>query len=163
MSYSIYLALAAATAGHNNNPEKPVATAPDLADALQPAWHGIRDLVERFRGNPVSPLTSTQFENDLQGAVRELARLTAQWTYNHLEPADVAALPLAVRFHSSTFRRLRHKTPQQVSTLFGPITLRRLGYRAAPMAEPCATCHCRRSNGNSCFGSTSPMACSKRS
>ena len=137
MSYSIYLALAAATAGHNNNPQKPVATAPDLADALQPAWHGIRDLVERFRGNPVSPLTSTQFENDLQGAVRELARLTAQWTYNHLEPADVAALPLAVRFHSSTFRRLRHKTPQQVSTLFGPITLRRLGYRAAPMAgEP---------------------------
>jgi len=131
MSYSIYLALAAATAGLNNIPDEPAATAPDLADALQSGLHGIHDLVERFRGNPVTALTAAQFENDLQLAARELARLTAQWAYNHLEPADLSALPAEVRFHSSTFRRLGHKTPQQVSTLFGPITLRRLGYRAA--------------------------------
>jgi len=132
MPYSIYLALAAATAGLNNTADEPVETAPDLADALQPALQRLRDQVERFRQSPVTPLATARFENDLQLAARELARLSAQWTYNHLEPADVAALPGEVRFEGSTFRRLGKKTPQQVSTLFGPITLRRLGYRAAP-------------------------------
>jgi hypothetical protein len=131
MSYSIYLALVAATAGLRNTPEMPAQATPDLADDLQPALQSIRDLVERFQQSPITPLATAHFENDLQLASRELARLAAQWAYNHLEPADVSALPLEVRFQSSTFRRLGKKTPQQVSTLFGPVRLRRLGYRAA--------------------------------
>jgi hypothetical protein len=39
-------------------------------------------------------------------------------------------LPAQVHAEGSCFRRLTHKTPQQVSTLFGTITLPRMGYRA---------------------------------
>jgi hypothetical protein len=133
MSYSIYLALAAATAGSCNRPDEPVQTAPDLDDHLQPALQRIGDLVERFRSSPITPLRTAQFEKDLLLATRELGRRAAGWTYNHLEPADVAVLPVEVRFEGSTFRRLGKKTPQEVSTLLGPVTLRRLGYRAGPM------------------------------
>ena len=37
-----------------------------------------------------------------------------------------------VHAEGSRFRRRTQKTPQQVSTLFGTITLRRMGYRAGP-------------------------------
>lgn len=131
MSYSIYLALAAATAGLRKGVDQSVEAAPDLADDLQPALQRIRDLVESFRLGPVTPGRTAQFEKDLLGATRELGRCVTGWTYNHLETADVQTLPQEVRFQGSTFRRLGKKTPQQVSTLFGPITLRRLGYRAA--------------------------------
>jgi hypothetical protein len=137
MSYSIYLALAAATAGLPNPSEEADQAAQGVAGALEPALQRLGDLVERFRGNPVTPLATAQFEKGLQLAARELARLAAQWAYNRLEPADVQTLPQEVRFQGSTFRRLGKKTPQQVSTLFGPICLHRLGYRAAPTAgEP---------------------------
>src|SRR5262245_8795628 len=144
MSYSIYLALAAATAARSDAADDSAQDVPDLADALAGALQGIRRLVERFRSSSVTPLATAQFEKDLQLAARELARLTVQWTYNHLEPADLAALPPQVRFQASTFGRLGQKTPQQVSTLFGPITLRRTGYRAAPTeGEPVLFPLCR--------------------
>src|SRR4051794_5813073 len=88
MSYSIYLALAAATAGPCNRSDKPVETASDLDDHLEPALQRIRDLVDHYRSRPVTPQSTAQFEKDLLGATRELGRLTAGWTYNHLEPAD---------------------------------------------------------------------------
>jgi hypothetical protein len=144
MSYSIYLALAAATAGTDKVLDQHSDAAADLGDAVESALQDIRQRVERFRSNPVTPLAAASFEKDLQLAVRQLARLTTQWTYNHLEPADVHALPLEVRFQGSTFRRLGRKTPQQVSTLFGPVHLRRLGYRAAPtQGEPVLFPLCR--------------------
>jgi hypothetical protein len=131
MSYSMYLALAAATAGMSKASEDSAQAAPDLADALEPALQSIRERVERFCQGPVTPLAAARFEQDLSVATRELARLATAWTYNQLEPADVQGLPVEVRFQGSTFRRLPKKTPQEVSTLFGPITLRRTGYRAA--------------------------------
>jgi hypothetical protein len=133
MTYSIYLALAAATAGSDNRRNQPTESAADLHDHLQPALQRRADLVERFRSSPVTPLSTAPFEKDLLLVTRDLGRLAAGWTFNHLEPADVQALPLEVRFAGSTFRRLPKKTPQQLSTLFGPITLRRLGYRAGPL------------------------------
>jgi hypothetical protein len=133
MMYSIYLALAAATAGPCTRSDQPVETAPDLDDHLEPAVQRLRELVEHYRSRPVTPQSTAQFEQDLLGATRELGRRTAGWTYNQLEPADVHVLPVEVRFEGSTFRRLSKKTPQPVSTLFGPITLRRLGYRAGPL------------------------------
>jgi hypothetical protein len=144
MSYSIYLALAAATAGPCKRPDEPVETAPDLEDHLQPALQRIHDLVERFRSSPITPRHTARFEQDLLLATRELGRSVAGWTYNQLEPADVQALPVELRFEGSTFRRLGKKTPQQVSTLFGPVTLRRLGYRAGPLdGEPVLFPLCR--------------------
>src|SRR5262245_17809894 len=131
MTYSIYLALALATAGRNDPEGTPEAT-PDLADVLEPAWARLRDLVGGLRQGPLSPLAAAAFERDLQHATRELARVATQWAYNHLEPADPKDLPAELEHEGSRFRRLTKKTPQPVSTLFGTITLRRLGYRAAP-------------------------------
>jgi len=131
MSYSMYLCLSLATlpAGTAGEAAEP---APDLNDALQPVLDGIRRLVQAFRNHPVSPAAAARFENELQQGLRQLGRVTAQWTYNALEPATVPDLPQRVQYEGSPFRRLAQKTPQEVSTLFGPITLHRRGYRAAP-------------------------------
>jgi hypothetical protein len=143
MTYSIYLALALATAGRHDA-EGAAETTPDLPDALEPALGRIRALAEALGQGPLSPLAAAQFEKDLQQATRELGRVVAQWTYNHLEPADVEALPPEVRCEGSRFRRLRKKTPQQVDTLFGTIRLHRLGYRAGPAeGEPVLFPLCR--------------------
>jgi len=128
MTYSIYLALAMATAGDAGDAE----SSPDLPDLLEGALGRIRELVGRLRQGPLSPLAAAGFEKDLQQATRELARVVAEWAYNHLEPAATAAAPAEVRYEGSRFRRLAKKTPQRVSTLFGTIALRRLGYRASP-------------------------------
>jgi hypothetical protein len=45
MSYSIYLALAAATAGARQPSDNPVAAGPEFNDHLQPALQRIADLV----------------------------------------------------------------------------------------------------------------------
>jgi hypothetical protein len=131
MTYSIYLALALATAGRDD-PEGAAEATPDLPDVLDPTLGRVRDLVERLRQGPLSPLVAAQFEKDLQQLTRELGRVVAQWAYNHLEPAAAQDAPAAVHCAGSRFRRLAKKTPQQVDTLFGTITVRRLGYRAAP-------------------------------
>src|SRR5262249_26546762 len=115
MSYSIYLALAAATAGQHNLPEGPAGAAEDLADDLQPALRRIRDLVEHSRQGPVTPLATAQFEKGLLLATRELGRRAAGWAYKHLEPEDVQALPAEVHYQGSTYRRLGKKTPQELS------------------------------------------------
>ncbi len=112
--------------------EEPVDATPELADAMEPALARILELVDRFRGQPISPVATVEFEKEVQQVTRELARVTTQWTYNHLEADTVATLPPVVHFESSPYRRLSKKTRQQVSTLFGTITLWRLGYRAAP-------------------------------
>jgi hypothetical protein len=124
MSYSIYRALA--TTGRGDRGDAAIPT-PDLADVLGPALERLRALAEGLRRGPVSPLVAAQFEKDLQQATRELGRVVTQWAYNHAEPAVAAALPRAVHFEGSSFRRLAQKTPQQVSTLFGTITLQRFG------------------------------------
>src|SRR6266849_9403974 len=143
MTYSIYLALALATAGRDASEDTAEAT-PDLPDALDPVLGRVRDLVERLRQRPLSPLVAAQFEKDLQQLTRELGRVAVQWAYNHLEPAAARDAPPAVHSQGSRFRRLAKKTPQQVSTLFGTISLRRLGYRApASDGEPVLFPLCR--------------------
>jgi hypothetical protein len=119
-----------ATVGRTAPPEEADPT-PTLDDALQPVLEQIRHQVEQLRSHPVAPATVARWENELQQHVRELARVVTQWTYNQLEPTEVQALPGHVDCASSSYRRLAHKTPQEVSTLFGTITVHRLGYRAA--------------------------------
>jgi hypothetical protein len=131
MSYSMYLCLSMATFGLGT-PGAAADPSPDLSDAMQPVLDRLRTLVEALRRGAVSPAVVARFENDLQQHLRELGRVVAQWAYQHLEPAEVQALPDQVLFEASPFRRLAQKTPQEVSTLFGPITVSRLGYRAAP-------------------------------
>jgi hypothetical protein len=143
MSYSMYLCLAMATAGRDGS-ETTDDQATDLRQVLEASLEQIRALVERFRLRRLSPAVAAQFENELQEAARELARGVTQWAYNHLEPAAVSVLPPQVDFEGSSYRRLGQKTPQEVSTLFGTITVQRYGYRApASAGEPVLFPLCR--------------------
>jgi hypothetical protein len=143
MNYSTYIALVLATTDCHTS-ENTAIVIPDLCEVLQPALNSIYSLVKRLRQGPLSPLATAQFEQDLQQAIRELGRVVAQWSYNHLEPAEKEELPAQVHAEGSRFRRMTDKTPQQVSTLFGTITLRRMGYRAAPTdGEPVLFPLCR--------------------
>jgi hypothetical protein len=136
MSYSMYIALALATLGRDAT-DGSAATAATCTDVTEPELDRIRQLVENFLRNPVTPQATAQFEQDLKQVLRDLGRGVVQWTYNQVEPAAPAALPPHVQFEGNTYRRLGAKTPQAVSTLFGPITLWRRGYRAAASAgEP---------------------------
>jgi hypothetical protein len=137
MSYSTCLIVTMATMilggeGAGGNAEE--STSPTLDEALAPCRQRIAELVECFRRGTVTPLQTAQFERDLRAAHDEAARIVTEWTYNHLEPAAVKALPPQVHFKGNNYGRLSKKTPQHVSSLCGTITLRRLGYRAAPSA-----------------------------
>jgi hypothetical protein len=71
-----------------------------------------------------------EFERELAGVSRELARAATEFAYNQLEPADPEELPHHVRHEAGQYRRLNRKTPnREVATLFGKITLWRHGYR----------------------------------
>jgi hypothetical protein len=131
MNYSMYLLLTLATL-----PDAPTDRA-GQADPDAPAWDDVlaaalqplRQLVEDFRRQPVSPAATHAFEQRLQQALRGVGRTLVQWTYNHLEPADIRDLPTHMRFEAGPYTRLGAKTPQNAWTLFGPIRLRRAGYR----------------------------------
>jgi hypothetical protein len=131
MSYSMYLLLALATLPtETSEPAKEAGPpSPDLSEVLAAAQQRVLEVVEAFRAQAVSPGRTQAFEQHLQEAVRELGRQVVQWTYNHLEPADVGTLAKHVHFEASSYTRLNRKTPQQAWTLFGPIRLYRVGYR----------------------------------
>src|SRR5438128_2398455 len=113
MSYSTYLCVTLATLVLHPSADTAEAgdATPALDDILQPVLELLQQLVERFRRTEVSPVAAAGFEEDLQQAARELARVVTQWTYNHLEPNATPTLPRQVEFESSSFRRLSKKTP----------------------------------------------------
>src|SRR4051812_21764915 len=107
MTYSTYLTVTLATVGLTTAPADREATAePTLAEALRPAQQAIDALVERFRSASVTPLATAQFENELQDLVRALAQAIVAWTYNHLEPDAVTALPAQLACDGDGYRRL---------------------------------------------------------
>jgi hypothetical protein len=102
----------------------------ELHRAMQPALEQILATVLGFLGRPLSPTSSLQFEEELQAGLRELGRRVTQWTYNRREPSDPHKLPHDVHTDGTGHRRLNQKTPNRnVATLFGKITLWRVGYR----------------------------------
>ena len=132
MFYSTHLAFAltALVLAPVTEATEPEDKTPQLDDALKPILERIGELVAAFHREPVSPEASAQFERELQKAIREQGRTIAEWAYNHVEPNDTTALPKRVTFEGNSFCRLAKKTPLDISTLFGTIRLRRLGYRA---------------------------------
>jgi hypothetical protein len=101
-----------------------------LEERLQPSFQQLLDLAAGFRAASVSPEAVLQFEQQLQLHLREMGRQVVQHTYNALEPHDVHVLPRHVHFEGASYTRLGRKTPQHVWTLFGPVCLRRVGYRS---------------------------------
>jgi len=144
MNYSMHLLLTLATTP--TPAPRHGAAAPagrTLPDVVAAAVQGLLQRAEAFRQQPISPARTQQFEQQLQDDLRELGRQVAQWTYNHLEPADVQALSKHVRFEAGLYTRLNRKTPQHAWTLFGPVRLWRVGYRptdktSAPTLFPLA-------------------------
>jgi hypothetical protein len=129
VNYSTHLLLALATtttvrSDAATRPSDPATLDTVFATALQ----RLRELVESFHANPVSPAAAQAFELQLQNALREMGRTVTQWTYNHLEPA-VESLPSHVCFQHEICTRRRRKTPQNVWTLFGQVRLWRACYR----------------------------------
>jgi hypothetical protein len=149
MSYSMHLLLTVTTLLLSKIPKaaddsEADAAAPDLTDVIEPAVQRLRDLVEDFRRQAVSPTRTHAFEGQLQETLRELGRGVVQHTYNHLEPADVQDLAKHVQFEGCSYTRLNAKTPQNAWTLFGQIRLQRVGYRPSdksgdPTLFPLAT------------------------
>lgn len=131
MNYSMYLLLALATLpAASTGPTGQDDSEPHaLDDVLANALHDLRLLIEDFRRQPVAPSASHAFEQQLQQALRGLGRTLVQWTYNHLEPAALQALPAHVYCQATPYTRLTAKTPQNAWTLFGPLRLWRTGYR----------------------------------
>ncbi len=127
MSYSMHIYLVMATLGSLKATETtPEAELPDL---LEPGLQRLSQLVQNFLQQAITPKATFCLEQQLQSELRELGRLALQWTYNHIEPQDTAALPAHVLFEAAPYTRLRHKTPQEVATFFGKIRLWRTGYR----------------------------------
>jgi hypothetical protein len=130
MNYSMHLLLTLATTPTSTpGPEAGAPIDRALPDVVADAVQGLLQRVEAFRQQPVSPAHAQQFEQQVQDELRALGRQVVQWTYNHLEPADVQVLAKHVRFEAGLYTRLNRKTPQQVWTLFGPVRLWRIGYR----------------------------------
>jgi hypothetical protein len=134
MNYSMHLLLSLATLPAPKTPPGPGGDAPGrgdpaLSDVIAPALQRLLQLAEDFRGQPACPAAAQQFEQQLQEQLRGLGRQVVQWAYNHLEPADVAALPRHLRYQAGYYTRLGRKTPQNAWTLFGQVRLWRAGYR----------------------------------
>jgi hypothetical protein len=146
MSYSTYLcvAMASLALGTVGDAEQSSDSPLAVYDALRPALESIRKLLAGFCRGSMAPVAVAAFEKELQGMVRELARVATEWAYNHLEPDRLDSLPPEVQFESNRYRRLNQKTRQEVSTLFGTIAVWRVGYRAAPaVGEPVLFPLCR--------------------
>jgi hypothetical protein len=127
----MYLLTVAATLGLVT-PRTPAQRGPaeaDWQDVVGPTLRRLQQLVERLRGERLTPAAVLRFEQALQAEVRELARGVEQWALNRLEGAAVDALPKHVWFEASPYTRLNAKTPQDVWTPFGVIRLWRVGYR----------------------------------
>lgn len=127
MPYSTCLLLILASLPTSKNAASPIVD-DDLLKVMSPILERLRQLVEEFLLQRVTPASVFRFEQQMQELLRDLGRLMTQWTYNHLE-AEAAALPKHMRFEAGPYTRLNEKTPQDVWTLFGQVRLRRIGYR----------------------------------
>lgn len=79
----------------------------------------------------MTPEAMLEFEEALQGVMRELGREVLEWTINAGEPEDAEEQPHDIKVGVGGYRRLRDKTANQdVATTFGRITLWRRGYRS---------------------------------
>ncbi len=112
--------------------DNPVGTG--AADAAGTAA-AIAQLIQHFRTSGITPTSTFDFENALNGLLREIGRLIVECIYNDLEPDEPELLPTRLHFDGEYYRR-RKKTPNRlVATLLGTITLMRFLYQPVELAE----------------------------
>ena len=111
-------------------PVAPVPAAP--LDAFEQRLDAI---VERFRSETPTPQRFLELEQALHAAAQETCRQVLEQEANRLEPDDRQAMPNKVRYRKESFR-INKKTPTQVATRFGTITLRSFYYLNEEDGEP---------------------------
>lgn len=103
-----------------------------LAFALLPLVRKLGQTILAYKNGPITPVTTHQYERDLQSVLCEIGRVIFEWALNDLEPADPNLAATWAFFDNNVYKR-RDPSPRRggIATLFGIITLRRLRY------EPC--------------------------
>ena len=95
----------------------------------------VEERLHRFGQGPVTPLAAYALEKELKALFDEAARALLEQAFNRLEPEDKAQAAARVRYQGQTYR-INKKTPAQVATSFGPITLRSFLYLCCEDGEP---------------------------
>jgi hypothetical protein len=93
-------------------------------------------LIAQLLQAPVSPEAIFRFEQEVQAVLREEGRQVLETVLNTLEASEHPEWPTHLTQAGETYRRRVEPTPREVSTLFGPVTLERLGYRSDAPGEP---------------------------
>jgi hypothetical protein len=128
MNYSTYLCIVMATVGRADSIKEGSSEIP-LEDAIGPVLQKYLQLVRDFGHEPVTPQKMFEFEGQMESATRELNRVSLEWRMSHLESSQAGDLPPNVEFDGELYTRLNRQTSHKVSTTFGKIRLRRVGYR----------------------------------
>lgn len=90
---------------------------------------------QQFRTTPLTPQSAVDLENALKTLAAEACRQFLERELNRAESNDKNEVPNKIRYHKETYR-LNKKTPLQVATLFGTITLRSFLYLNETDGEP---------------------------
>jgi hypothetical protein len=106
-----------------------------LLGQLLPVIREIAQLIRQFRTSDITPTAAFEFENALNGLLREIGRLIVDWVYNHLEPNEPDLLPIRLDYAGGHYRRRDKTANRHVATLFGTITLMRFLYQPVESAE----------------------------
>jgi hypothetical protein len=91
--------------------------------------------LQHFRQGPVTPRAAYLLEQELKAAFDEAARALLEQAFNRLEPDDRAQADPKVRYRGQTYR-VNKRTPAEIATSFGAITLRSFLYLASDDGEP---------------------------
>ena len=104
----------------------------NLESLMQDAQRNIVQVVLNFAGQPVTPESAFQLEEQLAAASHESMRKILQFTLNQLEGDDPESAPKYVYSEAGRYRRDNRKTRRaSVATRFGEIELWRYRYRYA--------------------------------
>jgi hypothetical protein len=128
MNYFTFICSVMSTAGRTDSLGEAPAQA-TLDDAIKQGLQQYLQMIRDFRSGPVTPQKMFEFECRMEAATRELNRIALEWRLNHIESSQVSDLPPNVEFDGELHTRVSQKTLHVVSTTFGKIRLRRMGYR----------------------------------
>jgi hypothetical protein len=107
-----------------------------LLDKLLGHLQYFAQLLTSCRSQPLTPVATHHFECQLQQRLRQLGLDLCDWTFNHLEPDDRQQLPPRLDYDGERYR-CRHRSPNDIATLFGTLTLRRYLYEDLEPGNPC--------------------------
>jgi hypothetical protein len=95
----------------------------------------VEELQRRFEADPPTPAAAYTLEKELKAAFDEAGRSLLEETFNRREPAARDQAAPRVRYHKQTYR-INKRTPAEVATSFGPITLWSWLYLCSEDGEP---------------------------